>query len=582
MITNFSSFKVKVEPKPFITQKGKSFSHTAGISFFNDANKEIGFREYAFMDPETLNNLIINGEPLLLDDCYLEDFSFANYRDSSQTQTEDRLEIKDFSARNAVFNTKKETDFSFVNFSGIIFSLEKALFLNGTCTFHKVKFTCDDINFIETRFVNGTVNFTNASFNAKRVQFNNVVFGNGIKDFQYVKFNCSNLSFESADFGNGDVNFLNVQFDAGNIWFKEAKFGDGKVDFHYSTFGKGNLNFERTDFGNGRVDFRKVEFNSGKVNFNRAVFGDGDVSFEETELSNSKMTCKKTNFGNGNLLFEMAEFSTSDLLLDQAIFGGGNVSFQQSSFHKLSVISCHLNHHIDFRVLACDYLDLSDTIVRDILDFTPYEHKVQITLLKMNGMRLLGQIHIDWHENKLRELIANQKDTNLFEKAEQFRTLKENFGRIGHYSFEDLAYIEFKRYEQRSIFKSALEKSRISALWQYPLFGFKTVIFDKMGLYATSPMRVFTSLLLVYLFFSLLHLISPLFFNTSISCIDADSSISYRMVTTFYYSLITFTTVGYGDCYPVGFLRIVAAIEGFLGPFMMSYFTVAFARKILR
>lgn len=582
MITKFSSIKVTVEPKPFITQKGKSFSHTAGISFYNDANIEIGFRECAFMEPETLYNLIINGEPLLLDECYLEDFSFSVYRNSIKTKGGTPFEINDFSAKNAVFNTKNESDFSFVKFTGTIFSLEKALFIGGSSNFHKSEFNSDEVIFSQARFTNGTVNFTNAAFNAKRVQFNNLVFGEGIKDFQYVRFNCSNLSFENTNFGNGDVNFLNVHFDAGNIGFKEALFGNGKVDFHYSTFGKGNLNFERTDFGNGRVDFRKVEFNSGKVNFNRAVFGDGDVSFEETELSNSKMTCKKTNFGNGNLLFELAEFGSSDLLLDQAVFGEGNVSFQQSSFHKLSVISCHLNHHIDFRVLACDFLDLSDTIVRDILDFTPYEHKVQITLLKITGMRLLGQIHIDWYENNLRELIANQKDTNFFEKAEQFRTLKENFGRVGHYSFEDLAYIEFKRYEQRSVLKSALEKSRISALWQYPLFGFKTVIFDKMGLYATSPMRVFTSLLLVYVFFSLLHLISPLFFNTSISCIDADSSISYRMVTTFYYSLITFTTVGYGDCSPVGFLRIVAAIEGFFGPFMMSYFTVAFARKILR
>lgn len=582
MITNFYSFKVTVEPKPYHTQKGKNFSHTASISFYNDANIEIGYREYAFVETKTLFELMTNGEPLLLDDCYLEDFSFSAYRNSTETKEETLLEINDFSAKNAVFNCKNDSDFSFVKFTGTIFSLEKALFLSGESNFHKSEFNCNEVIFTQAQFKNGKVNFTNAIFNAKHVQFNKVLFGKGIKDFQYARFNCSNLSFENTNFENGDVNFLNVHFDAGNIGFKEAIFGDGKLDFHYSTFGKGNLNFERADFGNGRVDFKKVEFNSGKVNFNRAIFGNGDISFEETELSNSKMTCKKTNFGNGNLLFELAEFGSSDLLLDQAVFGEGNVSFRQSSFHKLSLGSCHLNHHFDFRVFSCDYLDLSDTIVHDILDFTPYEHKVQIALLKITGMRLLGQIHIDWHENNLCELIANQKDTNLFEKAEQFRTLKENFGRIGHYSFEDLAYIEFKRYEQRSVFKSALEKSRISALWQYPLFGFKTVVFDKMGLYATSPMRVFTSLLLVYLFFSLLHLISPLFFNTSISCIDSDSSISYRMVTTFYYSLITFTTVGYGDCSPVGFLRIVAAIEGFLGPFMMSYFTVAFARKILR
>ncbi len=49
-----------------------------------------------------------------------------------------------------------------------------------------------------------------------------------------------------------------------------------------------------------------------------------------------------------------------------------------------------------------------------------------------------------------------------------------------------------------------------------------------------------------------------------------------------YYSAITFFTIGYGDYFPYGPLKFVAAIEGFSGVFLMSYFTVAFVRKILR
>ena len=50
----------------------------------------------------------------------------------------------------------------------------------------------------------------------------------------------------------------------------------------------------------------------------------------------------------------------------------------------------------------------------------------------------------------------------------------------------------------------------------------------------------------------------------------------------FYHSAITFLTIGYGDHFPFGAIRWMSGIEGFVGLFLMSYFTVAFVRKILR
>jgi len=54
------------------------------------------------------------------------------------------------------------------------------------------------------------------------------------------------------------------------------------------------------------------------------------------------------------------------------------------------------------------------------------------------------------------------------------------------------------------------------------------------------------------------------------------------LLQSFYHSAITFFTIGYGDVYPMGVSRIVSGFEGFMGVFMMSYFTVAFVRKVLR
>ena len=107
-------------------------------------------------------------------------------------------------------------------------------------------------------------------------------------------------------------------------------------------------------------------------------------------------------------------------------------------------------------------------------------------------------------------------------------------------------------------------------------------VFDKMGLYATSPMRVLISVVFTYLAIVVIQFVLPFVMNTNINCIARDASLWTKFTDTAYFSAITYLTIGYGDCVPVGFLRFVAGVEGFIGVFMMAYFTVAFARKVLR
>ncbi|PIU41165.1 MAG: hypothetical protein COS99_07445 [Candidatus Omnitrophica bacterium CG07_land_8_20_14_0_80_42_15] len=49
-----------------------------------------------------------------------------------------------------------------------------------------------------------------------------------------------------------------------------------------------------------------------------------------------------------------------------------------------------------------------------------------------------------------------------------------------------------------------------------------------------------------------------------------------------YLSVVTFTTVGYGDISPMGLGKIVASIEAFSGAFVMPIFVVGLSRKYLR
>jgi hypothetical protein len=110
----------------------------------------------------------------------------------------------------------------------------------------------------------------------------------------------------------------------------------------------------------------------------------------------------------------------------------------------------------------------------------------------------------------------------------------------------------------------------------------KKAVFDKIGLYATSPVRVLLSVSVFWFVFGLLFYLDEISgLGLTISSVGNPDNLSV-LVQSFYHSGITFFTIGYGDVYPQGLSRIISIVEGFVGVFMMSYFTVAFVRKVLR
>jgi hypothetical protein len=179
-------------------------------------------------------------------------------------------------------------------------------------------------------------------------------------------------------------------------------------------------------------------------------------------------------------------------------------------------------------------------------------------------------------------LIYDQEETTVAEKAEQFRILKENFGNLGKYTDEDKAYVEFKRCDQKAILESELKGSFFKRISAYIKYYFELIIFDWVGLYATAPSRVILSILVFYIMFSFLYTGLELSGLGAIIPGTPDGASLGIVVRGFYFSVITFFTIGYGDFAPSGIARLVAGFEGFCGVFMMSYFTVAFVRKILR
>ncbi len=582
MTREYSNYQVSVKDVKFIADDGRIFPRTAIIRFLNKKGEELVQNLFGVIEPGRIHEIIAAGSDLNLDNCYIPDFSLASYRRHAGMEKKDPVPLKNFSARNAFFESREATDFSHASFSDGEISFEGSHFGKGKVLFTGSVFSKGNVVFSNTLFRDGNLEFAGCTFGDGDFLFKNAIIRDGLKDFQDIQFGQGEVSFANTEFNRGEILFINSRFNSGRFDFKVARIISGKIDFHYSAFADCDILFERTEFGDSRVDFRAVDFGTGRVNFNRSVFGNGDIDFEGATGKISKIQFKKAVMGSGPKNFDLMEMDQADISFEKTDFGSGDVSFYESVFHLLSLKSCHLDNYFDLRLSKAEILDISDTIVRDIVDLEPYDFPVNIRILDMSGMRLPGKLYISWKENKCSQAIINQQNTNLKQKAEQFRLLKENFNGTGKYEDEDEAYVMFKRYESQSWFTSQKEKGGISALAANVPYGFQWLVFDKIGLYATSPGRVLVSVVMFWLAFGFLYFATEMSgLGKTVSSVGNPDKLS-PFLQSFYHSGITFFTIGYGDVYPMGLSRIISGLEGFTGVFMMSYFTVAFVRKILR
>jgi hypothetical protein len=549
-------YQIEIFDKSF-----RSFSKYVMISFYDDANKKIEEIKFGYLTNEEIFALIDEGKDINLNGAFIKNFSLMDYRVEKGWDDSVPVKLNNFSAKKAFFESDIKTDFSFAEFIG-----SKTIF--EACIFG-----------------NGGADFNHSDFGEGDAIFKKAKFGSGNTSFQFSKFGSGAISFNGVCFGNGNVNFVSTDFGNGNVDFKNTLWGDGTVDFKFAKFSDGDITFEKAVFGNGKKDFKNLEFGGGKIDFRRVTFNNGDVSFNGVEFGNGKVSFRSSTFGTGEITFEETDFGEGEVQFDQVDFGDGKVSFNQAKGEDFSFVGCPLNAYFDFKFSKCNKIDLSNTVVRDILDMMPQDEKVHIKIMQISGMRILGRIFIDWRVNNVHDMICLQTETNLWQKAEQFRVLKENFRNNGQYDDEDFAYIEFKRFQSKAQLSDAKTKKWPAKVGAYATYWFQTYVFDFIGHYGTNPIRVLVNMTFVFSAFSIFYyFVSEYFpsFGTIATTLPDNLTRLHSLWNCFYYSAITFFTVGYGDYFAEDYLKPFAALEGFSGVFLMSYFTVAFVRKILR
>jgi uncharacterized protein YjbI with pentapeptide repeats len=532
-------YEAKIINKPF-TKDGIQYDNTAKVTIYRD-DGDIDNREYGYVEMPDIEQQIEIGSDIRLDFCFIENFMLNGRK------------IKSFSSRDAFYGGK--ADFRDAQFNGeaelrdVQFS-EEAQFrnaqfnggayfsgaqFNGEAEFRDVQFS-EEAQFREVKF-NGEAHFPGAKFNGE-AHFSDVQFREEAQ-FREVKFN-GEAHFPGAQF-NGEAHFSWVQFSR-EANFCEAKLG-GLADFDAAQF-RGEANFFKTHF-------------NGIAQFNGARFG-GEAYFSEAHF-------------NGIAQFSGARFSGEAYFSEVKFSGEANFTFVK------------FLAHVFFMNSTCKVLILTNCIIEKLFDLS----NAKFEKLSLKNLENLGYIYLEWNEhisNSIYKYVSQivASPTPYWDIAKQYRLLKENFHKIGQYNDEDKAYVEFRRYEALSEWHGEHAKNAISKIKNKLLFLIKWVISDLIGVYATSPIRILSSLIISIGSFG------AVYYLCHVGVGKFGIGILQNVEAALYYSAITAFTAGYEGINPTSFaahnqlVSLLTCIEAFVGLFLMAYFTVAFSRKVLR
>lgn len=211
-----------------------------------------------------------------------------------------------------------------------------------------------------------------------------------------------------------------------------------------------------------------------------------------------------------------------------------------------------------------------------------------LNLANLESSNMLGTIfshtkieHVHWGKSIIqeREAFKQHKAGNMEESADFFEQGEEVYRNLRKLS-ESRGHFEHAGY--------FFHKEMVMRRYQMKTFSFERMISKLVDLfcgYGEKPINV------IFFSLSVIFISAILFFFVGIqnagefAVFSTNNSLMMNLMHFFnalYFSVVTFTTLGYGDISPLGFSRLIAASEAFVGSFTLALFVVVFVKKMTR
>lgn len=182
----------------------------------------------------------------------------------------------------------------------------------------------------------------------------------------------------------------------------------------------------------------------------------------------------------------------------------------------------------------------------------------------------------------------------LYQQQLAEKSLKDNHisEAVSYYEQAEEIYRDLRKHaESEGLFTYAgmfIKQELTMRRLQLPKYSAKRMVSKATDVfcgYGEAPLRIVGFSICLIFFCAILYCFTGLHYHGDFYQFDPTLSFKRNLTWFFscvYYSVVTFTTLGYGDFTPVGISRAIAAFEAFTGSFTIALFVVVFVKKMTR
>jgi hypothetical protein len=534
--------------------------------------------------------------------CLFHDPSPERPEGEFQALLKEKLSEKDFNFEGYVFPVSvlfRDFVFSeFANFENCLFlgketSFYKAVFQKGVL-FNQATFRGNRVNFSRAQFLGDFNLFNGSAFEAWETVFQETHFSGKHIGFASARFSGQRLIFQDARF-QGSVFFTQCQFASALSSFEKVRSNGEFFSFAESQFEGKELRFNGAEFSGEKVDFSQIQFKADQILYSNALMKAKSVLFINSTFQTRKVSFQNARFDTDNLSFVHAYFNAHEIDFSEVTLQGNLTDFTGSYFQAKSLKFYPIT--LNNQTTNFSRTEFSGD-EKTLFILNPQKNDLSFQGVFFHGGRtkLKGDLHaasfidtsldnVDLNEASWEiaggrltcrdEIDANRVNTVAhFRKAiDVCRSIKQCYENFGSYETAGNFY-----YGEMECKRKVSSRKNWGGL-QFMRFT---------SGYGESPVRViFTSLFVMFgcAFFYLLGGVETpngIIKLQSFSEISQFSTVIHNFLNCIYFSVVSFTTLGYGDYHPVGWSRVVGASEGFIGAFFMAMFVLTVGRKMNR
>jgi hypothetical protein len=269
------------------------------------------------------------------------------------------------------------------------------------------------------------------------------------------------------------------------------------------------------------------------------------------------------------------------------------IHLNYANLEKIDLVNHHNKSGYDFSYADFYRANLKSAHLFNINFYKSSLMKVDLRDANLNcaNLKQTNMLGVKWQGGKFENIKISKK---LSQEHSAKQALKDKDIPLAndYYEQAEEIYRDLRKHAERegifSLSGDFIQKELTMRRMQLPRYSFKrfsSKLVDIFCGYGEAPLRIIGLSLFIIVCCAAMYTFTGLSYEGSTIAFDKGASFTENFelfLSCLYYSVVTFTTLGYGDFTPVGLSRAIAAIEAFTGSFTLALFVVVFVKKMTR